>query len=138
MLGSGNRATVKGLHLRHGYSSWTGPRTAGAIAAGFKGTDPLFLARRRKLACSASSAEVSCFTHVVAGNGFDRVSAGLRTGIGGKTGKERGSSGQCVGFGEDSGVFGVKKGTQLRSNAAGLDAKGRLFVLIPNARLVAI
>jgi len=67
----------------------------------------------------------------VAGNGFDRVSAGLRTGIGGKTGKERGSSGQCVGFGEDSGVFGVKKGTQLRSNAAGLDAKGRLFVLYP-------
>jgi len=68
---------------------------------------------------------------VVAGNGFDRSSAGLRTGIGGKTGKERGSSGQCVGLGEDSGVFGVKKGTQLRSNAAGLDAKGRLFVLYP-------
>ena len=32
-------------------------------------------------------------------------------------------------FEEDSGELGVKKGTQLRSNAAGLDAKERFFVL---------
>jgi hypothetical protein len=35
------------------------------------------LARRRKPACSANSAESSCFTHVAIRNGFDRVSARL-------------------------------------------------------------
>jgi len=40
--------------------------------------------------------------------------------------------GVYVGEADSFGRFrGVKKGTQLRSNAAGLDAKGRLFVLYP-------
>ena len=44
------------------------------------------LARRHKLVCSANSAKSSCFTHVAIRNGFDRVVAGLRIAIGGKTG----------------------------------------------------
>jgi len=38
-------------------------------------------------------------------------------------------TGQWPSFEEDSGVLGVKKELNLRSNTAALDAKGRLFVL---------
>ncbi len=53
-------------------------------------------AHRQMPACSANSAQSYCFTHVVAGNGFDRVSAGRRTAIGGKRVREGGFSGQCA------------------------------------------
>jgi len=47
-------------------------------------------------ACLAKSAESSCLTRVATRNGSDRASARLRTGIGGKTSKKRGPSGQCA------------------------------------------
>jgi len=39
-----------------------------------------------KPACSANSAEFSGFTHIAARNGVNRMSAGRRMGLGGKTG----------------------------------------------------
>ncbi len=67
----------------------------------------------------------------MAGNGFDRVSVGLRMAIGGKTGKEGGFSGQRAGFGGDSRRARDAKWAQQRFNGGGCDGKGPLFVLYP-------
>ncbi len=64
-------------------------------------------------------------------NGFDRVSAGLRTGISGKTGKEGQFSEQCAGFGENSRAARDAKWAQQRFNGGGCNGIGPLFVLYP-------
>jgi hypothetical protein len=66
---------------------------------------------------------------MLAGNGFDRMPAGLKTAIGGKTGNKGGVSGHCaVMWRRFRGAQGEKR-IRLTANGGGRDEKGRLFVL---------
>ncbi len=75
-------------------------------------------------ACSANSAECYCFTHVVAGNGFDRVSAGLRTSIAGKRAIDAGLRGSVPQSGDNSGLPGIISGLNSLPMVVGVMRKG--------------
>jgi hypothetical protein len=94
------------------------------------------LARRHKPACSANSAQFSCFPQVVVGNSFDRLSAGPRTGIDGKTGNRGWIFRQCAGFGLNFGRVQDARWAQQPFNGSGCDGKGPSFVLYPELGLL--
>ena len=87
------------------------------------------LAHPHKPVCSANTA-----LPMLAGNGFDRMPAGLKTAIGGKTGNKGRVSGHCaVMWRRFRGARGEKR-IRLTANGGGRDEKGRLFVLYSETR----
>ena len=82
------------------------------------------LVHRHKPVCSAKPA-----LSLLADNGVDRMPAGLKTAIGGKTGNKAGLSGLCAVICKRFRGARGEKQTKLTANGGGRDAKGCLFDL---------